>query len=163
MCGDWEHSQCAKVSDELYVLLDKVPDNVKFFCTPCSLVVPKVLESYNEMSDCTKIVNEKISYLENKLTQGLTDISKQFSEQLKMIESKLTNAPVAMDQDTLQSQPVNMDTASKIVDEYRDREMRKSNIIIYNIPEPKSKDSTGQKKMTLQLLMLLLRKLDLLH
>ena len=31
MCGDWEHSQCAKVSDELYVLLDKVPDNVKFF------------------------------------------------------------------------------------------------------------------------------------
>ena len=98
------------------------------------------------MSDCTKIVNEKISYLENKLTQGLTDISKQFSEQLKMIESKLTDAPVAMNQDTLQSQPVNMDTASKIVDEYRDREMRKSNIIIYNIPEPKSKDSTGQKK-----------------
>ena len=115
------------------------------------------------MSDCTKVVNEKISYLENKLTQGLTDISKQFSEQLKMIESKLTDAPVAMDQDTLQSQPVNMDTASKIVDEYRDREMRKSNIIIYNIPEPKSKDSAGQKKMTLQLLMLLLRKLDLLH
>ena len=65
-----------------------------------------------------------------------------------MIESKLTDAPVAMDQDTLQSQPVNMDTASKIVDEYRDREMRKSNIIIYNIPEPKSKDSPGQKKMT---------------
>ena len=29
-----------------------------------------------------------------------------------MIESKLTDAPVAMDQDTLQTQPVNMDTAS---------------------------------------------------
>ena len=31
MCGDWEHKQRTKVSDELYVLLDKVPDNVKFF------------------------------------------------------------------------------------------------------------------------------------
>ena len=100
------------------------------------------------MSDCTNIVNEQISYLEKKLTQGLTDISKQFSEQLKMIESKVMDAPVAMDQDILQSQPVTMDTASKIiiVDEYRDREMRKSNIIIYNIPESKSKDSAGQKR-----------------
>ena len=148
MCGDWEHKQCAKVSDELYVVLDKVPDNVKFFCTPCSSVVPRVLKFYNDMNDCTKVVNEKISFLENKLSQGLTNISKQFSEQLKIIESKLADAPVVMDQETSQSQskPVTVDTASKIVDEYRDREMRKSNIIIFNIPEPKSVDSAQWKK-----------------
>jgi len=28
MCGAWEHKQFAKVSDELYTLLDKVPDNI---------------------------------------------------------------------------------------------------------------------------------------
>ena len=56
------------------------------------------------MSDWTKVVSDKISYLENKLSQGLTNISKQFSEQLKTIESKLADAPVAMDQETSQSQ-----------------------------------------------------------
>ena len=148
MCGCWEHKQCAKVSDELYVLLDKVPDNVKFFCTPCSSLVPRVLKFYNDMSDCTKVVDEKISYLENKLSQGLTNITKQFSEQLKTIESKLADAPMAMDQETSQTQskPVTVDTASKIVDEYRDKEMRKSNIIIFNIPEPKSMENAERKK-----------------
>ena len=68
MCGDWEHRQCVKVCNELFVLLDKVPKNVKFFCTPCSLLIPKVLKSFNDMSDCTKVVDEKISYLENKLS-----------------------------------------------------------------------------------------------
>ena len=64
----------------------------------------------------------------------MTNISKQFSEQLKMIESKLADAPVAMDQETSKSQlkPVTVDTASKIVDKSQDREMRKSNVIIFN-------------------------------
>ena len=145
MCGDWEHKQCAKVSDELYVVLDKVPDNGKFFCIPCSSLVPRVLKFHNDMNDCTKVVNEKISFLENKLSQGLTNISKHFCEQLKMIESKLADAPVFMDQETSQSQlkPVTVDIASKIVE---DRGMRKSNIIIFNIPEPKSVDSAKRKK-----------------
>ena len=39
-----------------------------------------------------------------------------------------------------------MDTASRIVDEYRDKEMRKSNVIIYNIPESKAVDSADRKK-----------------
>ena len=65
-----------------------------------------------------------------------------------MIESKLADAPVAMDRETSQSwsKPVTVDTASKIVDENRDREMRKSNVIIFNIPEPKYVDSAEWKK-----------------
>ena len=39
-----------------------------------------------------------------------------------------------------------MDTISRIVDEYQDKEMRKSNVIIYNIPESKAVDSAGWKK-----------------
>ena len=63
-----------------------------------------------------------------------------------MIEAKLADVPVAMDQETLQLQPVTVDTASRIVDEYRDKEMRKSNVIIYNIPESKAVDGAGRKK-----------------
>ena len=126
------------------------------FLHPCSSVVSRVLKFYNDISDCTKVVDEKISYLENKLSQGLTNISKQFSEQLKMIESKLADAPVAMDQEASQSQSksVMVDTVSKIVDEYQDREMRKSNVIIFNIS---LWTVLNEKRKILELLMQLLR------
>ena len=50
------------------------------------------------MTVATKVVDEKISYLENKLSQSLTDISKQLTEQLKLIEAKLADTPVLVHQ-----------------------------------------------------------------
>jgi len=41
------------------------------------------------------MVDEKISHSEIKLSQGLINISKQFSEKLKIIEPKLADTPVA--------------------------------------------------------------------
>ena len=33
-CGNWEHKTCAHVNDDMYGLINKVPENIKFFCTP---------------------------------------------------------------------------------------------------------------------------------
>ena len=68
-----------------------------------------------------------------------------------------------MDQETLQSQPVTMTIASKIVNEYRDREMRKSNIIIYDLPEPRSMDSVECKKDDIAVNNAIAKEMDLRH
>ena len=44
-----------------------------------------------------------------------------------------------------QANMITMDTASKIVDEYRDKERRQWNLIVYNVPEPESANSTVRK------------------
>ena len=45
-----------------------------------------------------------------------------------------------------QAAAVTINNATKIVDEYRDRERRKFNVVIYNAPESEAEDSSKRNK-----------------
>lgn len=177
-CFKWEHKNCAGVSDDMYSLINKVPENIRFFCTPCCAVISTILE-----------VNVKFDNLEGKLCKTLEDIQARLSDQFKALELKLQKFEVinrltdqikeleskvqgskvadqlsdrikemevklhkpieqqlkSLEKVSKQSNVITVDTASKVVDEYRDMERRKWNLIIFNVPESKSIESSQRK------------------
>ena len=174
-CSKWEHKICTQVSDEMYGLINNLPENIKFFCTPCCKVITTVLE-----------VNIKIDNLEGKFSKSLEDTQAKVLEQFKALELKLqkiqaidqlkdqlkklesmvqgskvsdqlsnqikeiVHKPIeqqlkSLEKASKQSNVITADTASKVVDEYRDMERRKWNLIVFNVPEPKSTESSQRK------------------
>ena len=61
-------------------------------------------------------------------------LHKPIEEQLKSLE-KVSN----------QSNVITIDTTSKVVDEYRDVERRKWNLIVFNVPESKAIETSQRK------------------
>ena len=79
-CLKWEHKTCAHVSDDMYGVINNVPENVKLFCTPHCAIISTILE-----------VNIKFDNLEGKFCKTLEDIQVQLSDQIKTLEQKLQN------------------------------------------------------------------------
>ena len=177
-CSKWEHKTCAHVSDDMYGLINNVPKNIKFFCTPCCAIISTILE-----------VNVNFDNFEGKFCKTLNDIQVQLSNQIKELEQKLQNLdkvdrltdqiaeleskihgsrvadqltnqikemevklhkPIeqqlkSLERVSKQSNVMTMDTASKVVDEYRDLERRKYNLIAFNVSESKSIEPSQRK------------------
>ena len=73
----------------------------------------------------------------------------QLTNQIKEMEAKL-HKPIeqqlkSLERVSKQSNVMTMDTASKVVDEYRDLERRKCNLIAFNVPESKSIEPSQRK------------------
>ena len=69
---------------------------------------------------------------------------------LNGLESRLKEPIIAMEQEenvtNYQAARVTINTATKIVDEHRDRERRKFNVVIYNALEFEGEDSSKRSK-----------------
>ena len=177
-CSNWEHKTCAHVSDDMYGLINKVPENIKFFCTPCCAVISTILEvntKFNNLDgkfcknleDIQTRLSDQIKALELKLKKfevvdKITDqikkleskmqgfkMANQLSDQIKEMEAKL-HKPIeqhlkSLEKVSKQSNLFTMDTASKVVDEYRDMERRKWNLIVFNVPEPQCIEFSERK------------------
>ena len=174
-CSKWEHKTCAGVSDDIYDLINDVPENIKFYCTPCCAIISTILEVNVKfdnlegkfcktlediqvrLSDQIKTLELKLQNLDkvDRLTDQITEleskihgskVADQFTDQIKEMEAKL-HKPLEQQLQSLervskQSNVMIMDTASKVVDEYRDLERRKWNLIVFNVPESKSTESS---------------------
>ena len=70
----------------------------------------------------------------------------QFTDQIKEMEAKLHKSLEqqlkSLERVSKQSNVMTMDTASKVMDEYRDLARRKWNLIVFNVPESKSTESS---------------------
>ena len=229
-CGEWEHKMCAQVSDDMYKLINEVPKNIKFFCTPCCSVIATLMEVDSSLDSAILMLKEKLENLElkfcnslqdvqthlsdrvrelelnfqgsdvankvsdhikalelkvqgsieqlelklqgldivNKLSDQITELEQKVqgsSDQIKELELKVQGSNVAdqlkeietrlhkpieqhlksMEVNTKKAKEATLDTASRVVDEYRDMERRKWNLIVFNIPEPKSREPSQRK------------------
>ena len=109
------------------------------------------------LSDQIKTLELKLQNLDkvDRLTDQITElelkihgskVADQFTDQIKEMEAKL-HKPLeqqlkSLERVSKQSNVMTMDTASKVVDEYRDLERRKWNLIVFNVPESKSTESS---------------------
>ena len=71
-CSKWEHKNCARVSDDIYGLLNNVPENIKFFCTSCCAIISTISE-----------VNVKFDYLEGKFCKSWRTSKFDYQTKLK--------------------------------------------------------------------------------
>ena len=148
-CAKWQHIKCANVSKSQYDMLNTCPDQIVFFCCVCIVKLPTVLEKFNGSKDTQSTVDEQIKVLQTQLTDLAAKMNNQIDFCFQQLEKKITtNLPSS--NSVTQSLPsacepdrtVTVMSASQVINEYRDRESRKLNIILHNVPESESTEST---------------------
>ena len=148
------HAKCAKLSEEQCILIGNATRNVVFFCTPCLEALPEAFKSYDGFSlvdSRVSTIEKSISDMQTSTLQGLKaelttlqtitsnlatkvkDLCTQnttLQEQLQVVSSDLTTKSTSSLSDS--------DAASSTFDvanEIAERDRRKRNIIVYNLPE----------------------------
>ena len=148
-CAKWQHIKCANVSKSQYDMLNTCPDQIVFFCCVCIVKLPTVLEKFNGSKDTQSTVDEQIKVIQTQLTDLAAKMNDQIDSRFQQLEKEIiTNLPSS--NSVTQSLPsahepvrtVTAISASQVINEYRDRESRKLNIILHNVPESESTEST---------------------
>ena len=104
----------------------------------------KALELKLQKIQAIDQLKDQLKKLES-MVQG-SKVSDQLSNQIKEIVHKPIEQQLkSLEKASKQSNVITADTASKVVDEYRDMERRKWNLIVFNVPEPKSTESSQRK------------------
>ena len=139
-CAKWEHMKCAKMSKPEYDILSNCTPQIVFFCSLCISKLPSVLDQTSNVN-----INSKIETLQTQVTDLVTKVNEQINNRLQQLEEKLTSIPSTSQSISTSCSSTDESTenlASQVIDEYRDRENRKLNVILHNVPESTSTDVT---------------------
>ena len=123
-CHNWEHHQCAQLSAEDLAILSKVSDRVVFFCTQCYGKVPAALTTYS-ISEKHTIFDNCLSTVETTLNELKLELTKQISKCHDILTSK----------DKTKASESLASTIVSTMNEEKERERRRLNLIIHNAPE----------------------------
>ena len=135
-CELWIHQTCAGISDENYAFLeDQKAENGGhvWCCKSCKA------GSY--------LFKKKLSELENKIS----DVKKSTESNAKSISEQ--GKAIGELQEDLNSMPLKIteDTSSTVFAEIQERESRRQNLIIHNLPEPATSITIGKERRDIDL------------
>ena len=155
ICFVWVHAACEGFTKEQFKTfsdLSKSFPNIAYCCklNGCltrlnQLVASKdtsKLVSPVEIGETLRDLEKKYSLLNETITKTFANVDTLSSNNTEL-QNKISNLAKSVD-----SNPgiqVNTVSVTKIVDEYRDIERRKWNVIVFNAPEPKSADISQRK------------------
>ena len=160
-CSQWEHRGCANIKETELVVLSSASQNILYFCSCCLSVLPEALSSFKSHSQLANELQTGFQSVENKLSKEIGgQITAQFSSTCQKLQNSIDelssninkliaqNSNVQMETDNTSesiggpaqarsyaSVTSSSNTALSIVDELADREKRKKNVIVYNLPE----------------------------
>ena len=161
-CDTWYCHTCAKVSEQLIELIAEC-NEVHRFCHKCNDIVVKVISNLGKSNDDGPTkgdggITKQLSEVQNQIQKLVDHVNIQLDTRLKEFESKIDqkfgSAPPIQDQPVLtnlnpktggDSNWVNNNITTHVIDEYRDRESRKLNLILYNVPETQTGDTSACK------------------
>ena len=157
ICYSWVHASCEGVSNDNYKLFNKLCASMPNIVYCCNLN-----QCYARLSQLTSVANTPLTEsvddhnfqtiidnhntLENSVSKLGTQIEalSKANTALEKRFSDLLNTQ-SVNQKTLKSSEVSTAaTASSIADELSERERKKNNIIVYNLPEAPEKSSEEQ-------------------
>lgn len=106
------------------------------FTKEIELLSTSIRGNYNSMQENVSTLSTKVKDL----------YSQNVNLQEKFNNSKVLTTAVEQGEAVQVKTRVSIDSASKIVDEYNDREKRKCNLVIFNAPESEAVDFSTRKK-----------------
>ena len=173
------HASCAKLSEELCILVGNAHNHIVFLCTPCLQALPTAFKYYDGFSNfdtrvsaIEKMFNEtqnpgnQMCKEFQQFSMQHQDLSKQISDLTSRVNQLVTfnnkiqgqiediNAAIHKSNTEAAYHPTSENVSSPqspspvqfsvitAVDEYVDRERRKANLIIHNLPESGTSDRT---------------------
>lgn len=146
-----------------------VYNQIHWFCQVCNtkadLLIQKLQTLTTDHSHTTDTDVSNSKAIAEIVTESLNKVSEQFTKALKDVKDYIkmsldeknvsTNATtVSMDTSQTDTQPLGVINSKnlshggdllEVVDEYVEREKRKNNLIVHNLPEPTEVTSNGQR------------------
>jgi len=156
LCSSWVHASCEGFSKKQYSSMSQLTkslDNVMFYCrlnncvTRSKQFIFANIEATQTASDDTL---QSLTKEQDTIRQTLTQLSEKVNElccanqtlsrELKSGSTPLNQAPQSTSvANSLPSNP------GEVVEEYLDRERRKTNLIVYNLQEPNNVQTTSER------------------
>ena len=170
----WLCSNCEKVPDEVISLIGQFCDfRVHWYCKICDKPAVHAVRSYSHMSNSfredimnsiNKTMVESLSKVVESMTQAINKVEESVINHCKSLDEKLTSKPTTEAVDSGRDDIPNGTTHSSIdtitvgvVDEQRDQDKRKLNLILHNINESDKQDGPSRKADDIAYITALLR------
>ena len=159
-CEGLQHRSCTEISVEKYAALSDLPSNIVFFCTHCAYKLPSALMAYDKTKEACSVVEDTITSKLKSLETTLTNKFNALTDQVNELSTKMnqesniematdalpsTQAQVSSNQSELSVESIATMTAS-LMSEEKEKEKRKLNIIIHNLPESTLEDAQARKQ-----------------
>lgn len=147
-CLYWYCCTCQNVCENMWVALTQFKA-LHWFCTECESVVLNKLHTSNSsvtsLEEITKCIANSMEVVVNKLTEVIkVSISASVPERVSNLDC---HTKPDDDQHSLPAQR----EVTGVIDEYVDRQRRKCNLVIRNLPEPKSQSVQEQASQDIKL------------
>lgn len=154
-CAQWEHRTCANIKEDELVILNSNSENILFFCSQCLPNLPNALSPFKFHSQLNEKFESKLKSFED-LTVQIGKSLEDFASKIDHLLSSQSGLQMEVDSvsQSLQNPTAPVGTsgsvpnhtsassaAQNIVDELADRDRRKKNIIVYNLPEAKDREA----------------------
>ena len=161
-CDTWYCHTCAKVSEQLIELIADC-NGVHWFCHKCNDIVVKAISNFGKSNDDGPAkgdggITKQLSEVQTQIQKLVDHVNIQLDTRLKEFESKMDHKfgkapPIQDQQDITNSNPrtsgdsnwINDNITTRVIDEYRDRENCKLNLILYSVPEIQTGDVPARK------------------
>ena len=152
-CLIWYCLKCSKLTDlAMYVLEEN--ESIHWFCEPCSGNVIEAIQAFNPPENSSQeqtsesLIKKSIDTALGQFVTQLNNIMDEAKDHFKRSLSDASHQPVQMDTSNgasgeipVQALGNNPGQVVGMIDEYIDRERRKSNLIFHNVPESENDDT----------------------
>ena len=141
----WCCAGCRPTVRKIIGIIDTIDDKLKQVDKTIDEFTHKIGDKLDKMEE--KFTN--VTTLENRLKMMEKEINKKDDEMLNAVENKIEGVKRGFEQENTNTKQniERMRTIEEKItmqEEYKDKERRRNNIILYNIPESRASDAKGQ-------------------
>ena len=182
-CTLWEHRSCVNLKESELVMLNAGSQNIIFFCSSCLPNLTKALNLFEEQSQVDEKFESRLQSIENKLHEKMNSIEIKLQEYQKSVlsvcdtygrglrnhetpqsptsDNSAANITPALTAEVQQcstniGRPTTDDLSNavkSVINEEKDRNKRKLNLILHNIIESDAEAPETRKKEDLKQVM----------
>lgn len=151
-CQKWEHKVCAKLSDDDFILLGNTSDRIRFYCSLCAPRVDVVLRFFDGFYEKQMCIDARLQDIETQLTRlsGLQQVAPSLSNSETMqVDQTVTDQGGTHPGVTNTAQPTSNELSNavkSVINEEKERDRRKLNLIMHNIPESEAEAPVTRKQ-----------------
>ena len=140
-CDKWECLTCSGLSDNDYKFLDSCSLSIHWYCQACNEQAVSAFKADNLIEERCKMYCEElkleISQVKSNLESKISNVEIKFSNEAQSLKAQIEASESGIErkiQEKLSS------SADQNIKEMEERERRKCNIMIFNMPESGSQD-----------------------
>lgn len=145
-CCEWVCQACAGLSDEAYDLIKNEEDVFHWYCQKCKRQALSEVKTGNLIEVKCKAMDAKIDRFKNELEDKLNKELIQVRDEMNYLKHSMEKMQKDMEKNSQSVESCKSEVAMQSLEELRQREGRKTNILIYNITESNSENNDERKE-----------------